>query len=138
MVHRLLATAYEKSFNVGIRTEEYVWDGAQVTAPAKLPGSFKKISPEEAKEVEFGGTFSTQAFGYAFRKSTFAELAERIEHDLQAPIDLIHGFGDQRFDFDVHCAHIEPDGLLYGLKELGFKIEPKKLTRKTTVITPAK
>jgi hypothetical protein len=139
-VHQDLVTAYESSFGINIKTAEYAWDGVQVTAPAKLPAVFRKTSSVDSQKAEEfgGGEFSTQSFGYAFRETTMAELTKEIENRLQMPVDLIHGFGTERFDFDVKCNTVDYDGLLYGLRKLGFDIEPKKLTRKTTVITPAK
>jgi hypothetical protein len=131
-VHRELIAAYEASFGVKITTEDYAWDGWLITPPQPLPAIFTKSGVGANPDV------NTVSNGYAFQASVLDAIGDRIEGTLNMPVEFSHPYGNQRYDFTIVCNISYDDGLLNGLKGLGFKIEPKKLTRKTTVITPAK
>jgi hypothetical protein len=127
-----LTTALEVSFDLKIIKKDMVWDGWLITPPAPLPPAFKKSGDTTNR------SWSTVSEGYAFQGCVLDDMAEEIEAKLGMPVEFAHLNGNQRYDFTILCSFMDEDGLLYGLKELGFKIEPKKLTRQTTVIAPAK
>lgn len=128
-VHQVIVKAFAASFGLQISEEDLTWDGHQVVVPENLPAVFHKSSASPAD-----GSSGTSYDGYYFKGCSLGEIRTWLEHALKTPIEIIDGHGETKFDFEI-TLWPEADSEIKGLRNLGFKIEPKKLTRKTTVIT---